>query len=392
MYVERSIRGKFESVASLYNLVAIAGPRQAGKTTFLKEQFKGRGASYLMFDDPDVRGLFDEDIKKFESQYLEGQAVAVLDEVQYGKDPGTKLKYLADKGRKLWITSSSQVILGKEVLSWLVGRVSVLRLDTFSLDEYLRAKNVKETTAAILKKSVWEHAVYGGYPKVVLTEGADLKATILRDLIELMVLKDVARTFSIDDIASLERFSKYLSHSMGNVLVYGQVAGDMALSFQTVKKYLDAMEKSYLIARVGPFFTNKLKEVTKQPKLYFVDTGLRNAIANSFPADLGNEGKLFENYVFTELLKLGLTVKYWQTKSKAEVDFVIEKDGVVIPVEVKLRASAGKVERSLRSFISSYKPKLAVVAFYDGTPGELRINGCRVVFTDVSGLPLLLAR
>jgi len=392
MYVERDIRGKFESVASLYNLVAIVGPRQAGKTTFLKEQFKGKGSSYLMFDDPDVKTLFDEDIKKFESQYLEGQDVVVLDEVQYGKDAGTKLKYLADKGRKLWITSSSQVMLGKEVLSWLVGRVSVVRLDTFSLREYLRAKKVKETTPAVLSRSIWEHAVYGGYPKVVITEGADLKTILLRDLIELMVLKDVARTFSIGDIASLERFSKYLSHSMGNVLVYGQVASDMGLSFQTVKKYLDAMEKSYLIARVEPFFTNKLKEVAKQPKLYFVDTGLRNAIANSFPSDLENEGKLFENYVFSELLKLGLTVKYWQTKSKAEVDFVIDKGGTVIPVEVKLRAAVGKVERSMRSFISAYKPKVAVVVFYKGTPGTMNIDGCKVVFTDVSRLPWLLAQ
>ncbi|MCI0503518.1 ATP-binding protein [Candidatus Micrarchaeota archaeon] len=386
MYVERDIREKFVSASSVYSIAALVGPRQAGKTTLLKELVKGRNAPYLMFDDPDVRGLFDEDIKKFESQYLEGSGLAVLDEVQYGKDAGAKLKYLADRGRTLWITSSSQTLLSKDVLSWLVGRATIMRLYPFSFSEFMRAKGQKEHTEAIIRRLVWEHIVYGGYPKVATTEGTDMKKTILRDLYELMVLKDVAKTFSIDDIGSLERFVRYLTHSIGNVLVYGKAASDMGLSFQTVKKYLDAMERSYLICRVGPFFSNKLKEVTKQPKIYFADTGLRNAIANDFPQDMSERGKLFENYVFSELLKLGFTVKYWQTKAKAEVDFVLETDGVPIPIEVKLSPTNGKIERSLRSFIDAYRPKLALVVSYNGSPGETRVGGCRVVFTDVPGL------
>jgi predicted AAA+ superfamily ATPase len=390
MYVERDITGKFGTVSSSYLISALVGPRQAGKTTLLKELVKSRSVPYLMFDDPDVRGLFDEDIKKFESQYLEGFDLAVLDEVQYGKDAGGKLKYLADKGRKLWITSSSQALLAKDVLSWLVGRATIMRLCPFSFNEFMRAKSQKEHTEAIIKRLVWEHMVYGGYPKVATTEGVDMKKTLLRDLYELMVLKDVAKTFSIDDIGSLERFVRYLSHSIGNVLVYGKAANDMGMSFQTVKKYLDAMERSYLICRVEPFFSNKLKEVTKQPKIYFVDTGLRNAIANDFPQDMSERGKLFENYVFSELLKLGFNVKYWQTKAKAEVDFVLENDGAPIPIEVKLSPSPGKIERSMRSFIEAYRPKLAVVVSYNGRSGEIQVEGCRVVFTDVPGLALLL--
>ncbi|NYZ73987.1 ATP-binding protein [Candidatus Micrarchaeota archaeon] len=390
MYVERAILDQFNSVSSIYAVSALVGPRQGGKTTFLRELVKGKNAAYLMFDDPDIKGLFDEDIKKFESQYLEGHDFAVLDEVQYGKDAGGKLKYLADKGRRIWITSSSQVILAKDVLSWLVGRVTILRLYPFSLPEFMRAKNQKEAAQPVMRRLIWEHAVYGGYPKVVTTDGPDMKKTILRDLYELMVLKDVAKTFSIDDIGSLERFARYLSHSMGNVLVYGKAASDMGLSFQTVKKYLDAMERSYLICRVEPFFTNKLKEVTKQSKVYFVDTGLRNAIANDFPSDLEERGKLFENYVFTELLKLGLKVKYWQKKSRAEVDFIVEKNDSPVPLEVKLSPRAAKIERSLRSFIEAYKPKMAIVVSYDGVPAETSLNGCRVVFTDVPGLAGLL--
>jgi predicted AAA+ superfamily ATPase len=386
MYIERDLKSKFEPLTSSYPLIALVGPRQAGKTTFLKEEMKGKDSVYLSFDDPDVKGLFDEDVKKFETQHLEGHGFAVLDEVQYGKDAGSKLKYLADKGKVLWLTSSSQALLGKDVLSWLVGRITLLRLYPFSLAEFMRAKGQKETTPQIRRRIIWEHIIYGGYPKVALTEAPDMKKTLLKDLYELMVLKDVAKVFSIDDIGSLERFSRYLSHSIGHSVVYGKLAGDMGISFQTVKKYADAMERSYLIVRVEPFFTNKLKEVTKQPKFYFLDTGLRNAIANSFPESLENDGMLFENYVLCELVKSGMSPKYWQTKTGGEVDFIIEKDGQTIPIEVKLHAPLGKVERSLRSFISAYKPKKAFIVSYESEPGESDVDGCRVIFTDILGL------
>lgn len=380
MYVEREITEKFRAVQGAYNIIAVVGARQAGKTTFLKEQMKGVRSSYVLFDDPDPRNLFEEDVKKFERQCLEGYEVAVLDEVQQCRDAGRKLKYLADTGRKVWITSSSEIVLGQEIFSHLVGRVSIIRLYPFSLPEFLTAKGQRELTRPILERSVWEHMVYGGYPKVVTTGDVELKKTILRDLYETMILKDVAQTFSIDNIRSLEEFARYLSANIGGALSYEKLSKEMKLAFQTVKKYLDAMEKSYLIAMVPPFFINRRKEITKQPKVYFVDTGLRNAIAKNFPAE--PDGPLFENYVFTELLKLGFTPKYWRTKAKAEVDFVVEKEGEVVPVEVKLTAEPGRIERGLRSFIESYKPKTALIVTYRGAKGEMDVSGCRVLFMD----------
>lgn len=113
-------------------------------------------------DDPDTRQLFEEDIKKFEKQYLEGYDTSVLDEVQYCKDVGSKLKYLADKGKKIWI----------------VGRVSIIKLYPFSLQEFLNLKGQKEVTSTMLKRSVWEHATYGGYPIAVGIEDPEIKKFI----------------------------------------------------------------------------------------------------------------------------------------------------------------------------------------------------------------------
>lgn len=378
-YIERKIVELFEKVSKLYNIVAVVGARQAGKTTFLKEQMKRMNSSYILFDDPDARALFEEDIKKFERQYMESFDVAVLDEVQYCKDAGTKLKYLADKGRKIWMTSSSEIILGKEILSYLVGRVSIIRLYPFSLTEFLAAKGQKEFTAQMLERNIWEHVAYGGYPKAVMAEDMEMKKTVLKDLYDTMILKDAARAFSIDDVRALEEFSRYLSLNIGKQISYENISRDLKMSFQTLKKYLDALEKSYLIARVQPFYSNKAKEITKQPKIYFVDTGLRNSVARAFAVE--PDGNLFENYVFSELLKMGFSPKYWRTKSKAEVDFVVERDGKAVPIEAKLRAD-GRIERGMRSFIETYKPKTALVVSYKGAKGKMTVDGCNVAFTD----------
>jgi predicted AAA+ superfamily ATPase len=388
MYIEREINEHFKKVANIYNTVAIVGARQVGKTTFLKEKAKEFSSSYVFFDDPDVRGLFDDDIKKFEIQYLESHNVTVLDEVQYCKDAGIKLKYLADKGKKIWITSSSEIILGTEILSYLVGRVSIIRLYPFSLREFLIAKGQKEITSGILERSIWEHLTYGGYPRVVMNDDTEIKKILLKDLYDTMVLKDVAMTFSIEDIRTLEVLIKYLSVNVGGIVSYENISRDITISFQTLKKYLDALEKSYVIIRVSPFFTNKTKEITKQPKIYFVDTGLRNAIAKSFTAEI--DGLLFENYILLELIKMGFSPKYWRTKSKIEVDFLIEIENIVIPIEVKINAEVGKIKMSLRAFIDYYKPEKAIVVAYKGKKGEMKVDGCTVIFTDVPGMRELL--
>lgn len=373
MYVERSIKESFDKIKEAYMIIAVVGARQAGKTTFLKEQIKGIKAKYLLFDDPDIRELFEADIKKFEQQYL-GQDLAVFDEIQYCREAGPKLKYLADSGHKVWLTSSSGIILGKEVLSYLVGRVSVLRLYPFSFSEFLSAKGQKVMSNKVEKRLVWEHLTYGGYPKVVLAEDSELKKIILRDLHDTMLLKDVARTFSIDDMGSLEKASKYLSNNIGGVLSYDSAAKVLGISFPTLKKYLDALEKSYLIALTPPYYKNRNKEISKQPKVYFVDTGMRNAVAGLFESVV--DGKLFENYVFSELMKAGFSPKYWRTKAGAEVDFVIEAGEKIIPIECKVHADSAN--RSLNSFINAYSPSHAFVVNYEGLSWGKKINGCTV--------------
>ncbi len=382
MYVERDIRDDVERLSGVTGIVAVVGPRQSGKTTLLRKMMP-KDASYVLFDDPVARRLFEERLEEFAVQYIKDRPLAVLDEVQYCSEAGTRLKYLVDTGNKLWVTSSSEVLLGRDVLSFLVGRVSVHRLLPFNLREFLRAKGQRVLTPEIEEERVREHMIFGGYPNVVLAEGADTKAKLLSDLHLTMVMRDMARTFSIRNLGDIEWLSLYLAQDPGAPLKIDDLASHLEVSRPTVKKYLDAMEKSYLIHLMRPFYTNKRKELVKQPRVYFLDTGMRNAIAKEF--EKVPTGHLFENYVMTELLKMGLAPKYWRTKSKAEVDFVVERGGEVVPIEVKLHVGR-KVGTGLRSFIGRYAPESAIVVGLMGEEGSRVVEGCEVRFLRVASL------
>jgi len=381
-YIEREIKEKFDKIKEVYPIIALVGPRQAGKTTFLKEQAKNLKSNYVLFDDPDARNLFEEDIKKFEKQYVEGNDITILDEVHYCKEAGKNLKYLADSGHKLWITSSSEIILGKQVLSYLVGRVSILKMYPFSLNEFFKAKHQIEFNKQIAERLIWEHSIYGGYPKAIFNSEVEIKRIILKDLYETMLLKDVAQNFLIENIKSLGEFTRYLSLSVGGLISYKEISKNINLSFQSIKKYQNALEKSNLIFVVSPYFKNKLKEITKQPKIYFIDSGIKNYTSKKFDSEI--DGALFENYVLSELIKIGLLPKYWRTKSGLEVDFVIDhKD--VIPIEVKLTNPA-KIGKGLISFIKEHKPRKAFIIFYKGEEKKIIEENCEIIFTNILNL------
>jgi predicted AAA+ superfamily ATPase len=382
MYVERDIRDDIERASEATGIVAVVGPRQSGKTTLLR-RLMPKEASYVLFDDPVARRLFEERLEEFAVQYIRDRPLAVLDEVQYCSEAGTRLKYLVDTGNKLWVTSSSEVLLGRDVLSFLVGRVSVHRLLPFNLREFLRARGQRVLTPEIEEERVREHMTFGGYPDVVLAKGAGLKEKKLSDLRLTMVMRDMARTFSIGNLSDIEWLSLYLAQDPGAALKIEDLASHMGVSRPTVKKYLNAMEKSYLIHLVRPFYTNKRKELVKQQRVFFLDTGMRNAIAREL--DKEPTGHLFENYVMTELLKMGFAPKYWRTKTKVEVDLVVERGREVVPIEVKLQVGR-KVGSGLRSFIGRYNPETAIVVGLKGEEGSKVVDGCDVQFLRVSGL------
>jgi len=368
----------------LYGLIALAGPRQVGKTTFLQHEMQDREHSYVLLDDPLARNIFEKDPKGFERQFIEGHDLTVLDEVQYSMETGQFLKYLVDTGNRLWVTSSSAILLRADVLSFLVGRVGLVRLLPFNIEEFLLAKGHKTRTPGILRSHVTEHMVYGGFPAVVLNVDPQLKQRLLVDILESIILRDAVRAFGLNNVKGVGDLALYLSQTIGSPMNLSAVSNSLGINHITLNGYLDALEMSYVIARVRPFFTNKVKEIVRQPKVYFVDTGIRNATSGRFPSI--PEGPLFENYVFSELLKMGHSPKYWRTKVGAEVDFILDMPEAPIPVEVKLRTRTGRISRSLRSFIRTYEPEKAYVVGHEVETGTSILEGCQITYCDIMGL------
>jgi uncharacterized protein len=365
-YIERDITDLFIKLNQVYSMIAITGARQSGKTTFLKHN--SNNANYIMFDDPDAKQLFEQDIKKFEIQYL-NKKLTILDELQYCQNAGKHLKYLFEKGHKIWITSSSSNILEKEILSYLVGRISIIKMYPLSYSEFKKFKdNIN------YNRLVWEHATYGGYPKVVTTNDSELKQIILSDLYETMVLKDIAFTFSINDIDSLKNLTKYLANTVSKQIAYDDISNKLNISFQTIKKYITALEKSNLIQVIKPKYKNKIKEIIKQPKIYFIDNGILNHIINNFNSDLN--GDIFENYVMSELIKKGYTLKYWRTKTGHEIDCILNEN---IPVEIKLNSKKNP-SKNLKNYINEYQPQNAYVVFYEGSEKTEEFQNCKIQY------------
>ncbi|MBN1389112.1 MAG: DUF4143 domain-containing protein, partial [Candidatus Thermoplasmatota archaeon] len=158
----------------------------------------------------------------------------------------------------------------------------------------------------------------------------------------------------------------------------------VAISFKTLKEYLSAMEKSYLLRLVSPFFTNPNKEIIKQPKVYFIDNGMRNLISGNVGMNM--DGPSFENLVFSELIKMGYEPKYWQKKTGTEVDFIIRSGSEDIPIEVKLKVPDMRIEHSMRSYMELYAPKRAFVVVSEGARGEMEAGETQVKFLDLVGL------
>jgi len=256
----------------------------------------------------------------------------------------------------------------------LVGRIVVFPLLPFSFLEFLKTKEkgLSETcqqssfSLPLLRKlnsSLEEYLLYGGYPEVVLQKDREIKKTLLTNIYSLYFLKEVRDFLGLIKDYKLKNLLKALSLQIGNLCQYQELSQIAGLSQPTLKKYLRFLEKTFICFFIKPFFTNKRTELTKNPKVYFFDFGLRNAVLDNFLplSQRGDSGAILENFVALNLKEKFGELRFWRTKSKAEVDFVVENEEEIMPAEAKRLLDKPKVSSSLLSFIKKYQPKKAFV-------------------------------
>lgn len=415
MYIHRELERTIAPFIKRKEVMAIIGPRQAGKTTFL--QFlqqdlvkQGKKVKFITFENLADLEIFQDSIDDFVG-LMRSYDVVIIDEFQYARDGGQKLKYLFDTTKTKYIISgSSSLDLVFQTGKYMVGRMLNFELMPFSFREFLAFKdkdlsqavrtkidikkftnlNVQKGFGNAINKRLAEQlekfVVYGGYPAVALASSEAVKQKILSSILENYLLKDIRSLLRLATDDKLLRLAKFLAAQIGGLIKYEELSNVANLSYQEVLRHLNILEKTFIINVVRPFFTNKRTELSKNPKVYFVDMGVRNFLLSDFrPIKIRSDvGLIMENYAHSLIKNLGIFngVKYWRTKSKAEVDFVVEKQQQLLPVEIKYTSKA-TISRSFYSFIEKFKPKTGIILTRDYL-GEKKIKNTRVKFMPLS--------
>ena len=391
MYYKRDLELKIERYLESSEIIAIFGPRQVGKTTLLKEFYnRVENPVFLTFEDIELKVLFEEDIKSFIALYIDPYEHIFIDEFQYAKMGGKHLKYIYDTtDKKIFISGSSAMELSINAVKYLVGRIFVFNLYSFSFGEFLRVKDenlyklyskADENISVPLSKKIYgyldEYITYGGYPRVILSQSNEEKKEVLKNLLSIYLLRDIKEIAKIADETKMYRLVKALSLQIGNVVVYSELSKLIGINTVQLKEYLSVFEKAFLTKTISPFFTNKQLEIVKNPEIFFFDMGLRNVIIKNFSAleDRVDKGAMLENFVFRELVERD--VKYYRTKNGAEVDFIIDD---AIPVEIKSNLTSIKISKSYHYFLANYKPKEGYVLNFNQI-GSREFNATNIKF------------
>lgn len=403
VYIKRELETEIKKWLGSREILAIRGARQSGKTTLLKrirDVLKNKNVNkerihYISFEDDLTRIKFEEDPKEFIEFYtsLNDKHYFLLDEVQYINDPGKKLKLIFDtfKNIKIVITGSSSFDL-TNLGSYLVGRVLFFNLYPFSFLEFLRSKEKKyetlynklkidfekkkpsiESTIFLddLNKFLHEYLTYGSYPRIVLEKNLEKKKELLKNLFITYVEKDIVAMYGMKYREKVVKLLKTISLISGNVVNYETLSTHSGLKYHEVREILPLLEDSFVIFIVKPFYKNLINELRKNPKIYFLDYGIKNYLQGNFENLIFD--KIYENFVHNEL-KRKYNVKYWRTTAKTEVDFIIENKTNIVPLEVKIKP---KITRSFRSFIHQYKPEKAFILNLN-IIDKTEINNCNV--------------
>lgn len=427
-FLKRTLTGELEKWLDRREIIAIKGPRQSGKTTMLKilkdyliseKGIPPDSIAYITFEDRDILEAFSKDPKQFISSYLakksKNKCYFLIDEFQYLKDGGQKLKLLYDTYEtnvKFIITGSSSLEITGHTAKYLVGRAFSFYLYQFSFSEYLQTKpqnlrglyleNSKKIYAFLdkgksfdiredifakdFRRCFEEFVLFGGYPEVVKAQSIETKRMVLKNIYDTYITREIVELLRVKDISGFRTVVSMLANQIGNLLNLETLAADSGSYFRQLKRYVSILEETFITRSLKPYFKNRTTELKKNPKIYFVDTGLRNWTVNNFNAFeiRADTGGLVENAVLSCLSqKREEEIRYWRTLGQAEVDFILKRSDKVIPIEIKYSPmKSPEINRSLKSFINAYKPERALV-LNKALTARIKVENTKVLFVPV---------
>ncbi len=366
----------------------ITGPRQAGKTTlmFLLQDHllkKGKKSVFLNLDIESDREFFKSQqslLNKIKLELGSSGGFVFIDEIQRKENAGLFLKGIYDMmlPYKFIISGSGSIELKEKIHESLAGRKRLFEVWTVTFLEFVNYRtNYKyedciddffEVETQRTKELLIEYLRFGGYPRVITAESMKDKKMEMDEIFASYIEKDISLLLNIEKTEKISALVKLLARRTGKLVNYHEISNTLNLATETLKKYLWYLEKTFIVNKLSPFFKNVKKEITKSPIYYFHDIGLKNYASGYFAGhgDIDEPGFLFQNFIFNILKNIfsssAVSLNFWRTLDKAEVDFIISAGDIIIPLEVKYQhIKSLQVTRSFRSFIEKYSPKKAFI-------------------------------
>lgn len=348
MIVNRLIRPKIEEKMFKGKVIVIYGARQVGKTTLIKQiQAKYLESSvYFNCDESDARVIFSNATSTAIKHALGNKKLVFIDEAQRVENIGLALKLIVDNFPEIQViaTGSSSFDLSNKIVEPLTGRKYEFFLYPLAMKELLDTYNKIE-----LQRILEQRIVFGMYPAIV-NSGQEAEE-LLKSLARSYTYKDVLNFQDIRNPDVLEKLLQALALQVGNEVSYNELGQLVGINRVTVQNYIRILEQAFIIFRLRPFSRNPRKELGKLHKIYFFDTGIRNALINNLnPLNLRNDaGVLWENFWIVERMKNNSFVNrdvntyFWRTYSRQEVDFVEEENSKVAGFECKLKDGGARV-------------------------------------------------
>lgn len=337
--------------------ILIMGARQVGKSTLLNTLFGQReNVLWMNGDDLDIQELFSQMTSSRLKALLGKADMLIIDEAQRISDIGLRLKLITDqiKGVQVIATGSSSFELASKVNESLAGRKREFRMFPLSFSEMASHSNLLQELRLIPHRMV-----YGYYPEVVSNPGSE--HIILKELSDSFLYKDVLSLDSINKPDKIVRLLKALAYQIGSQVSYHEVGQLVGLDSKTVERYIDILEKSYIIFRLGTFSRNLRNELKNSRKIYFWDLGIRNILIGNLSQveNRTDTGALWENYVIIERLKRNFYQGsiaqswFWRTQQQKEIDYLEEENGHLSAYEFKWNDKKA-ISNAPESFAKAY--------------------------------------
>ena len=356
----RVLQTEMEMRLKPQKVLLLFGARRVGKTVLIghiMQDFNGKSL-LLNGESMDTIRLLDDRSTANYRQLFSGIDLLCIDEAQHIPDIGRKLKLIIDEvtGLRVIATGSSSFDLRNMAGEPLVGRSTQFMLTPFSVRELVEASSQIE-----YMQQMEQHIVYGHYPELESIENEKFKQEYLNDIVDAYLLRDILAFDGLKHAQKMYDLLRLVAFQTGSEVSLDELGGQLSLTRNTVERYLDLLQKSFVLFRIGGFSRNLRKEVSKSSKWYFYDTGIRNAVIRDYRPFRQRQdterGALWENYFISDRVKrnhnqrLGTNFYFWRTYDRQEIDLIEEQDGQLTAIEMK---SGGKMPSAPKAFAKAY--------------------------------------